>query len=398
MNQENVKEDKPANEKGKEDKGNCHFAYFIDTHEKTKKFKIYLSDEYEGANSLEKVQKKEKDVKKDEMKEVGKDEKQICPEVYRFKIIPGALKKDEDEKYQILVLAEDENQKKAQYIIKFMDDNKDYYEYDFNIEELDEHILSHEEQFEIYVEILRSTYKKQMATPENENLIASTNRFFDEEGKKYSFFFYLFVFLECYKTKYIQQHLLKFSPEKIEGVGNIPETKIKKMTNLLKIISKNPGKVLNVENSKDEVELIEIFYSILLYFNMNFQKDKVLEMFQDEKILGYLFKKLISFRNLYKDLILPKDIIRTLIKKSKTFEEILGFLFYIGTDIIDFLQLINSEFEFIKNIYVDELNKLTDENENLDIKDRKEMKKIEVEKYIMPKRVIILINYLKFQV
>ena len=190
--------------------------------------------------------------------------------------------------------------------------------------------------------------------------------------------------MECFKTKYIQNHLLKFKPEKIGGLGNFPESKIKLIKNTLNIISKNPSKSLNLQNSQDE--FIELFYSILLYFNLNFQKEKIINMFHDEKIIKYLSKKLITFYKLFQSLILPKDIVRNLIKKSKTFDEILGFLFYIGTDIIDFLQLIYSEIEFIKNIFEDELDKLNEENENREQKDKREMKKIEIDSYVIPKK------------
>ena len=47
-------------------------------------------------------------------------------EVYRFKIIIGALKKDEDQKYHILIFADDAEGKKHQYDIKFADETKDF--------------------------------------------------------------------------------------------------------------------------------------------------------------------------------------------------------------------------------------------------------------------------------
>ena len=53
-------ENKP--EKKEEAKTDCNFIYFIDTHEKTKKFKIYLSEDYKEAESLEKI--KEDEIKK----------------------------------------------------------------------------------------------------------------------------------------------------------------------------------------------------------------------------------------------------------------------------------------------------------------------------------------------
>ena len=375
-NQENIQEKNPAMNQGHKENTDCKFIYFIDTHEKTKKFKICLSDEYKDVGSLEKI----KDL------EIKKDPIEFASEVYRFKIVPDSLNKQDDKNYQILVIAEEEDGNKHQYSIKFMDETKDFYQYDFNIEELDYKPLSHEEQFEIYVEILRKTYYKKQNTPENDYLIHSTHHLLDEEGKKYNFFFYLLIFLECYRTKSIQQHLLKFKPEKIEGLGTFPESKMKLIKNILKALSKNPSKSLNLQGSKDEAELNELFYSILLFFNMNFQKEQVMEMFKDEKILAYLSKKLISFHNLYKGLVLEKDIVRKLMKQAKTFDEILGYLPYIGTDIIEFLQLIYNEMDFIKKMYGDELDKLNDENEGKDKKEQKQMKKIEVEKYVIPKK------------
>ena len=59
----------------------------------------------------------------------GKDENEVLSQIYRFKIIPGSLKKDEEQKYQILVYVEDENDKGQQheYCIKFSDEKKNIY-------------------------------------------------------------------------------------------------------------------------------------------------------------------------------------------------------------------------------------------------------------------------------
>ena len=54
---------------------------------------------------------------------------------------------------------------------------------------------------------------------------------------------------------------------------------------------------------------------------MNFQNEKIIEMFHDEKILTYLSKKLITFYKLFQSLSLPINIVRNLIKNSKTFDE-----------------------------------------------------------------------------
>ena len=369
---ENDKDKTNQNEKQKRD---CNFIYFIDTHEKTKKFKIYLSEEYEGADSLEVI--KQKEIKKPPI--------ELSTIIYRFKIFPGSITRGEGQKYELLVYAEDEENKKHQYKIQFTDETKDYYEYDFNIEEINYQYLSHEEQFEIYVEILRKIYKKKFGSSEEKDLILSTHLLVEDKGKKFNLFFYLLVFLEFYKSKNIQQHLLQFKPEKIEGLGTFSEAKLSGIKTKLNMIGKNPSQYLSLHNLQNEIELIELFYSIVLYFNMNFQKDKVIDMFKDDKILTYLSKKMVTFHDLYKDLILEKDIVRNLIKKVNTFDEILEVLHYIGTDIIEFLQLIYSEKDYITKILGEELDKINDENEYMDKENKKELKRIDIEKYVTPK-------------
>ena len=125
--------DNPAQKNPAKDKADCNFIYFIDAHEKTKHFKIYLPGEYQGADSLEKLKEQN----------VTTDLNDLSSIVYRFKIIPGALEKDKEEKYQILILADDAEGNKYQYAIKFSDETKDFYVYDFNLEEINYKYLSH---------------------------------------------------------------------------------------------------------------------------------------------------------------------------------------------------------------------------------------------------------------
>ena len=315
-NQNNVNEDNLSKNKGQKENSDFNFIYFIDTHKKEKNFKIHLPQEYEGADSLERIKEFE-----------NKNEPiEFISVVYRFKIIPDSLKKEEDEKCQILILGEDEEGKTYQTHIEFIYEKKDFFIYDFNIEENDYQPLSHEEQFNIYVEILRKTYNKKMNSPENEFLISSTIPLLDEKGKKISLVFYVLILLEGYKTKYIKEYLLKFKKENIEGFGEFKESSIKKIKTTLNALSKDPIKSFDLKDSNEERELFEIFYSILLYFNMNYQQEKINDLFKDEKIFTYLSKKLITFKDFFQGLILEKDIVRLLIKTSKTFEEILAYL------------------------------------------------------------------------
>ena len=53
-------------------------------------------------------------------------------------------------------------------------------------------------------------------------------------------FFYLLIFLECFLTKLCYRHILFFKPEKICGIGQVSEQKLKQIKNILKMITKKP--------------------------------------------------------------------------------------------------------------------------------------------------------------
>ena len=55
MEAEKEKEAIIQKEEEKKDAEKYNFIYFIDSHVKTKKFNVYLSDAYEGKNTLEKI-------------------------------------------------------------------------------------------------------------------------------------------------------------------------------------------------------------------------------------------------------------------------------------------------------------------------------------------------------
>ena len=69
------KEEIKPNQEVKENRDN--YIYFIDTHDKSRKLKIFLSPEYKGANTLENIQEKD-------MSQINDTSSTI---IYRFAII-----------------------------------------------------------------------------------------------------------------------------------------------------------------------------------------------------------------------------------------------------------------------------------------------------------------------
>ena len=155
------------------------FIYFLDTHDKSKQIKVSLSPTYKDGE-IEKIEEVN-------MKEINDS---LSANIYRIKIIPEALKKDEVKKcYQVTVILEDEKGIKGEFTIQTKDIKKDFYEYNFKVEQLGVIPLRYEEEFEIYVEYLRKQNKKH-SSRENLELILSTQLITTGPKKQYDFLFF----------------------------------------------------------------------------------------------------------------------------------------------------------------------------------------------------------------
>ena len=360
----NFNEKKSENELEKK----YNYVYFNFKHEKNKHYKISLSSYYKGSDTLELIEEKDLD-----------DDKLIKPliiKAYRFKITPDLLKKkNKNNEFEIDVILEEENEDKHHYIIKFKDNDKDFYEYKFRMEEINILPLELNEQFEIYSDILKNKYKKNQKTKENEDLILSSLLVLKEDNK-YDLLFYFSIFLNCFATDFVQNLLLAFDPKKIKGIEDIPEKILKPIKNIINKFVKNPEQI-HVKDENLRLETTKSFYSLTLYFNLKFQKEKINEIFENEKMKDHLYNKLSSYHEFFKDIILPKKDVIKLIKKAKKYEHILTLLFYLGTDCSTFLEVVKETKDYIYKFQREDTNK--NNNELYD-------NKIDIEKYVVPKK------------
>ena len=357
--------EKIINDNSNEDEKNFKYIYFIMTYDKFKQFKVYLSPEYKGSNTLEKINEISLNV----------ENAFLSSDVYRFRIIEDNLILNKDHKDCHIPVNVESEKEKYQYVIKLRDLKKDFYEYNFEIKKFNILLLDYRKQFEIYIDILRNKFSKEQNSPENEDLILSTQSLLTGKDKKYNFLFYLLILLECFSTKYIYRHLLIFKPEKIIELGEVEKEKLEQIKNKLNTLTVNPEKI-HLENGKDKQKTIESFYSVVLYFNLNFQKEKVKDMFENEQYCEYLYEKFNKFGNFFEGLILSKKNVINLIKKTDDYNQVLNILFYLGKDVIQFLEVINEEKEYLEKLFQKEKEK----------KEKKEIPYIEVSKYVYPKK------------
>jgi len=197
----------------------------------------------------------------------------------------------------------------------------------------------------------------------------------NEEDNKYDLLLYFSIFLNCFATDFVQNHLLSFDPKKIKGIGEIPERRLKPIKNIINKFVKNPEQI-HVKDKNLKLKTTEHFYALALYFNLNFQKDKINEMFENEIICEHLYKKILSYPEFFKDLIIPKNEVIKLIRKAEKYKQILTLLFFIGTDCYTFLDVVRDTKDFIYHFQEEEMKK----NNNLDDV------LIDIEKYVEPKK------------
>jgi hypothetical protein len=210
---------------------------------------------------------------------------------------------------------------------------------------------------------------------------------------------YLSIIPECYSTKYFYRHLLLFKPEQINELGNVDDKKINQIKSILNILTKKPEKIY-IEKENDRHNVIKLFYSMVLFFNIHFQKEKIEEMFENDEIFVYIYDNIIKYNNFFRDLILPKKHVIKLIKKTDNFNQVLNFLSYLGKDVIQFLEVINEEKEFIKILFQKEIKIFEKDNKIKDKNEKKEIPIIDICKYVDPKKEdkIMQLNALIFEI
>ena len=147
--------------------------------------------------------------------------------------------------------------------------------------------LTKNKQFELFKEYLnKSNIKKDQLL----STLLDSSFCYISDYEYYYFDFYLSLLLDVSKIikvlSYFNLDKIKL-PEKIdvqEYSNNL--NKIKNSTNII-------TKYLNDDNKEIE-KYLEIFYTILLYFRINYEKDKVNDLFKDNAANKYYIKILIS--------------------------------------------------------------------------------------------------------
>ena len=149
--------------------------------------------------------------------------------------------------------------------------------YDLKFEENDKKIsppiclnFTKLEQLKLYSELLKELKIKQ-GEPLSKALLIDSQFFLI--GNNYYFDFYLELFKQCYSQKEIKTLLMMF---KLNRVILPDEMKIKDYSSILKMIENRPSIIIKYCTKNDnEEKYYKIFYTLLLYFNSNYNSEEV---------------------------------------------------------------------------------------------------------------------------
>ena len=167
------------------------------------------------------------------------------------------------------------------------------------------------------------------------NLILSTHKFI--LCQKYEFSFYLSLLMECFSSSIYQKHIIEFDPNKVIGPGIITNEKIDQINNIFQELKDKKNKEEHFEEENDRIKFKINFYTIFLYFNHLFNKEKFVSLLNDEQMKDDLYSGLLANNILFKDIELTKEQIGNLIKSASNFNELLNAFSY-NKDILIFLQ------------------------------------------------------------
>ena len=186
--------------------------------------------------------------------------------------------------------------------------------------------MDHKSQIKIYNEAFRSLKIKQDSPFSNDLILDSRILLI---GKKYEIDLFLELFKSCYAKKPVKTLLMCFNVQKVL----LPSSKFepKNYTSILQLIEKKPEVLTKYCDPKDNPQkYYKLFFTLLLYFRLNFEKDKVQELLSKKDLWVYfkeiLPKNYISFSTIE----IPSELLNQMLQQTPlSFQIIEGSLFYL---------------------------------------------------------------------
>ena len=221
--------------------------------------------------------------------------------------------------------------------------------------------LSKCQQLKLFNEVLNQMNIKQGDTL-SLNLILDSQLFL---GNQFYLDFYLEILKRCYSKKEVKTLLMQF---KLERVLLPASFEVKDYSSILSMIERKPDIIIKYCSERDNKDkYYKLFYSLLLFFRANYEKEKVQTLLNDKKLRKYFVEILSTNYQKYSNVEVPDDLIYDIIEQKKiTFDKIKNALSFANS---------NEKILNIINKYIDLICQICN----------KENKKIEMSEMVNPK-------------
>ena len=199
--------------------------------------------------------------------------------------------------------------------------------------------------------------------------------------------FYLSLLCISYKNKKIKELLSLYDIEKIKLSENLD---IEKIWTVFTEIRNNPEIIVKYFDENEQDIYIENFYSLFLYYSMNYESEKVNELFNDKKSNKYFQKILYSLHVYFKRITLPNSFVDEMIQNGfeMDYNKFIITLNYLKS-LENILVFINRHTELINKI----LKNHKEENDNEENEEEEEnIKEKEFKKINLCQNITIQIN------
>ena len=166
-------------------------------------------------------------------------------------------------------------------------------------------------------------------------------------NSNYDFDFYLELFKIAFAMNRVIQLLEIFDIRKVSNVYNREE--IKKFSNILKLFESKQleAAIRNVKEEKDKNKYKEYFYTLLLFYRYNFEKENLDKLLLNKQIWKYLVNVLQQNALFFPDLQLPEELFDEMINKTPlSFDQMESIFFYINS-LEKFIHFINKNIDKI---------------------------------------------------
>ena len=342
-------------EQAKKQTEDFHYVYFIESHlsEALLELRLVISNK----DLIGPLENKKKEKYTDE-----KTKRSFIYNIYRFQFYPEKIKDRGKDKLEIKVELEDKEKKIFTYEITITDFGRDYYVYDAEFKEKrligrnksPESIkFSRAKQFEIYENFLQKDSKiKKLDSPERLDLVFWTQKLLKE---KFTFFFYIMIFLESFNTSLLSTLISYFDTYKIDEsdkTGDITKS-LRKIKNYVNICIKNPSKTFtNINESEKKEETWLKFFTFSLYFYKEYCKEEFRNFMEVniDKSQFYINNVLTNNFYLFSKEKFPPEKIKTLIDASNTYTQFVNSLRYLD-NISEFFDIIFQYFPRFEELY-----------------------------------------------